>query len=95
MKRLAWEAGITYDKIALYTNKPSGLRLDMLKEIYALTGKRLYLFVDRVSIVRDELHTLLKDNKTGGIPLTVVCAERENEWLVYCDFLVPFLTQDF
>jgi hypothetical protein len=69
--------------------------MDVLKEIYALTGKRLYLFVDRISIVRDELYTLLKDNKTGGIPLTVVCAERENEWLVYCDFLVSFLTQDF
>ena len=95
LKRLAWETGITYDKIALYTNKPSGLRQEALREIYTLTGKRIYLFVDRVSIVRDELQRLLKDNKTDGIPLTVVCAERENEWLVYCDFLVPFLTQDF
>jgi tetratricopeptide (TPR) repeat protein len=95
LKRLAWETGITYDKIALYTNKPSGLRLEALQEIYTLTGKRIYLFVDRVSIVRDELYTLLKNNKMDGIPLTVVCAERENEWLVYCEFLVPFLTQDF
>ena len=95
LKRLAWEAGVTYEKIALYTNKPSGLRIEPLREMFSLTGKRVFLFVDRVSLVRNELFELLKNNRTDGIPLTVICAERENEWLVYCDFLVPFLTQDF
>ena len=95
LKRVAWEAGITYERISLYTNKPSGLRIEPLKELFGLTGKRVYLFVDRASLVRDELLELLKNNRDNGIPLTVVCAERENEWLVYCDFLVPFLTQEF
>jgi tetratricopeptide (TPR) repeat protein/cold shock CspA family protein len=95
LKRVAWESGVTYEKIALYTNKPSGLRIEPLLEIFALTGKRIYLFVDRASLVRNELFELLKANRSAGIPLTIVCAERENEWLAYCDFLVPFLTQDF
>jgi tetratricopeptide (TPR) repeat protein len=95
LKRVAWEAGVRYEKISLYTNKPSGLRIEPLKEIFALTGKRIYLFVDRVSLVRDELSDLLKNNRVEGIPLTIVCAERENEWLVYCESLVPFLTQEF
>ena len=95
LKRVAWEAGVTYEKISLYTNKPSGLRIEPLREIYALTGKRVYLFVDHVSLVRDELLELMRQNRASGIPLTIICSERENEWLMYCEPLVPFLSMEF
>ena len=31
LKRIAWEAGITYDHIALFANGPSGIRIDPLE----------------------------------------------------------------
>ena len=33
LKRIAWEAGTTYDQLALYPNSPAGLRIDPLAEI--------------------------------------------------------------
>jgi hypothetical protein len=95
LKRIAWEAGITYDHIALFANGPSGIRIDPLEEIFTLTGKRTILFVDRVALVRKEIDDLLRTSRLRKIPLTIVGAERDNEWNIYCEFLEPFLKQEF
>lgn len=95
LKRAAWEAATSYDKLVLYVDHPGGLRLDPLKEIHQLTGKRIFMFVDRVALVRDELAALLRACRTQHFPLTVVGAERENEWHIYCDVLEGFARQDF
>lgn len=95
LKRIAWEAAASYEKLVLYANGPAGIRAEPLEEIYQLTGKRIHLFVDHIAIVRDELLSLLKSSASKNLPLTVVGAERDNEWNIYCDQLEPFLTQEF
>jgi tetratricopeptide (TPR) repeat protein len=95
LKRVAWEAATAYEKIALYANGEAGLRFDPLSEIYELTGKRIFLFVDRIALVRDELHKLLHTARSRKLPLTVIGAERENEWHIYCESLEPYTSQDF
>src|SRR5262249_12821373 len=49
LKRIAWEASVTYDQIVLYAETPAALRIEPIAEIFRLTGKRLFLFVDRVA----------------------------------------------
>ena len=95
LKRIAWEAGVTYDQLVLYSTAPAGLRIEPLAEIHRLTSKRIFLFVDRVALVRDELRDLLQAARSRSIPLSVVGAERDNEWNIYCDQLEPFVCQDF
>ena len=95
LKRLAWEAGVTYDQLALYPTSSGGLRLDPLAEIHRLTGKRVFLFVDRVALVRNELRDLLQASRARAIPLTIIGAERDNEWNIYCEQLEPFVRQEF
>lgn len=95
LKRIAWEAGTTYDQLVLYPAGPAGLRIDPLAEIHRLTGKRIFLFVDRVALVRNELRDLLQASRARSIPLTVVGAERDNEWNIYCEQLEPFERQEF
>lgn len=95
LKRIAWEAGVTYDQLVLYANNPAGLRIDPLEEIYRLTGKRTLLFVDHVALVRGELLELLRASKARSVPLTIIGAERDNEWNIYCEFLEPHLRQEF
>ncbi|MDE0158605.1 MAG: SIR2 family protein [Candidatus Dadabacteria bacterium] len=95
LKRIAWEAGVTYDYLVLYNEIPAGLRIEPLAEIYRLTGKRTFLFVDRVALVRDELRKLLENSRSQSIPLSIVGAERDNEWNIYCEQLEPFLRQEF
>ncbi len=95
LKRIAWEASVTYEKLALYPISPAGLRIDPLIEINHLTGKRIFLFVDRVALVRNELRELLQASRSQSVPLSIVGAERDNEWNIYCEHLEPFLRQEF
>jgi tetratricopeptide (TPR) repeat protein len=95
LKRVAWEAAVTYGNLVLYVDTAAGLRIDPLQEIHALTGKRAILFLDRVALMRHELRDLLAAARGRNVPLTVVGAERDNEWNVYCDQLEPFVRQDF
>jgi len=95
LKRVAREAAVTYDQLVLYTNSAAGLRIDPLEEIYRLTGKRTLLFVDRVALVRGEMLELLRASKARSVPLSIIGAERDNEWNIYCDQLEPYLRQEF
>ena len=95
LKRVAWEAAVTYGSLAIYVDTPAGLRIDPLQEIYALTGKRAVLFVDRIALVRHEVRELLNTARNRNVPLTIIGAERDNEWNVYCDQLEPFVRQEF
>jgi tetratricopeptide (TPR) repeat protein len=95
LKRIAWEAGVTYDQLALYPTGPAGLRIEPLTEIHRLTGRRIFLFVDRVALVRNELRELLHTSRARSIPLSVIGAERDSEWNIYCEHLEPFVRQEF
>lgn len=95
LKRIAWDAGVTYDQLVLYPNSAAGLHIESLAEIYRLTGKRLFLFVDRVALVRNELRELIEGAVSRSVPLTIVGAERDNEWNIYCEQLEPFVCQEF
>ncbi len=95
LKRIAWETGVTYDQLALYPNNPAGLRIEPLAEIFRLVGKRVFLFVDRVALVRNELRELLQAAQARSLPLSVIGTERDNEWNIYCDQLERFVRQEF
>lgn len=95
LKRIAWEAATTYEQLVLFANNAAALRPEPLEEIYALTGKRLILCVDHVALYRSELLHLVKGCRSRKIPLTILGAERDNEWFTYCDQLEPYLKQEF
>ena len=95
LKRIAWDAAVNYEQLVLYPNGAAGLNIDALTEIHRLTGKRVFLFVDRVALVRNELRELLERAQSRLVPLSVVGAERDNEWNIYCEQLEQFLSQEF
>ncbi|MCZ0939396.1 MAG: SIR2 family protein [Caldilineaceae bacterium] len=95
LKRIAWEAGVTHNRLVLYVTGPDGLNIEPLTEIHRLTKERIFLFVDRVALVRNELYDLLRAARTRSVPLTVIGAERDNEWNIYCEQLEPFVSLEF
>lgn len=95
LKRVAWEAATSYGKLVLFHHQDGALRPDAIREICALTRTRVFLVVDRASLVRDQLRLLLDYAVDRDLPLTVIAAERSNEWDTYCDFLSSKVTQDF
>ncbi|MDE0340360.1 MAG: SIR2 family protein [Caldilineaceae bacterium] len=95
LKRIAWEASIDYNKLVLFSEGPAGLNIDRLSEIHRLTDERVFLFVDRVALVRNELLETLEAAQSLSLPLSVIGAERDNEWHIYCEQLEPFVRQEF
>ena len=95
LHRLAWDAAREYDCICLLSKIQGSLSAAPLKEIIQSTGRRLYLFVDDASDRSRDLEELLRRMGPEGDYLTVVMAERINEWNVQGQNLAPFLTEEF
>ena len=95
LKRIAWEAGVEYNKLVLFADGAAGLNIEPLLAIHNLTDERIFLFVDRVALVRNELHELMREAQTRKIPISVIGAERDNEWNIYCELLEQFVRQEF
>ena len=86
---------MSYGKLALYATNGAGLRIEPVSEIHRLTGDRVFLFVDHVALVRNELRELLSEANRRKIPISVVGAERDNEWNIYCEQLESFVSAEF
>jgi hypothetical protein len=86
LKRVAWEAA-ALDQIVFWLEPTGNLNRDAIFELYDLIGKRLFVFVDRVSLHMDAVDALLKAATQRSIPVTVVAAERDGEWTAYCGHL--------
>ncbi len=95
LKRIAWEAAVEYNKLVLFADGAAGLNIEPLLEIHRLTGERIFLFVDRVALVRNELHELMREAQARELPISVIGAERDNEWNIYCELLEHFVRQEF
>lgn len=95
LKRIAWETAVTFDQLAIYVDSPAGVQIEALEEINRLTAKRVFVFVDRLALIRDQLRDLLHAARARSIPITVVGTERYNEWNIYCELLEPFVRQEF
>ena len=95
LKRIAWETGVTFGQLAIYVDNPAGVQIEALAEISRLTAKRIFLFVDRLALVREQLRDLLYAARAQAVLLTIVGTERHNEWNIYCEQLEPFVRQEF
>ena len=87
LKRSAWEASISLGALALWLRDGGALSDDIISELHRLTGKRIFVFIDRIALHVGPVGQLLAKAKQRKLPLTVIGAERRNEWNVYCETL--------
>ncbi|MFD2652988.1 SIR2 family NAD-dependent protein deacylase [Brucella rhizosphaerae] len=84
LKRSAWEAATASNALVIWYNPNGVLRPDVFTELYELTGKTIYLFVDDVGLYIEGLLSLLRHARATKLPLVVVGAERDSDWNTYC-----------
>ena len=95
LRRVAWEAAITFDKICLSV-KPSGYpEYEPLFELYNICKKRIFLFVDPLSKFIDIITKFVIRARKDNFPLTIIGAERNNVWNSECEDLKSFLTDSY
>lgn len=80
LKRIAWEIAKDFDEPVFWASENGFLSSEYFSELYNLTGKRTFLFVDRISQRINEIHVLLNELKELNVPLTLVVSEREHAW---------------
>jgi len=95
LHRLAWDAAREYECLCLFAKVQGSLSAAPLQELIRSLGRRLYLFVDDAADRSRELEALLKRMGPEGNYLTLVMAERINEWNVQGQNLAPYLTEEF
>ena len=95
LRRVAWEASTSYSKLCLYVKEEGAVLSDPLRELWELTRQRVFLFLDRAALRIEELFRLLGFLTNNSIPVTIITAERDNEWNVRCGRLDEFVTQTY
>ena len=87
LKRAAYDAATELNEVVFWLQDNGIPRVETFEELYTLTGERIFLFVDSVSLYSTEVLDLLKSAKIKNIPVTVIAAEREADWGTYCEKL--------
>jgi len=95
LRRIAWESATAADRVCLYLRPEGDLTYEPIAEIVHSVGGRLFLFVDNAARRAAELRSLLVRARRDGLPITVITAERQNEWNIYCERLDDHLTDSF
>ena len=95
LQRTAWEAALEFDRLCLYVEPNADLQFEPLHELSRVINERIYLFVDDVGDRVPQVLDLIERCRRRRVPLTVVGAERINEWNMSCTDLEPYLTNEF
>ncbi|MCK6598724.1 MAG: SIR2 family protein [Bdellovibrionaceae bacterium] len=95
LKRLAWDAATSFEKICLFYKPNAGLKYEPLAELFNYCKERIYLFIDNAFSNAEGIKLLLDKAKKDKLPLTIITGERTNVWNADCAELEKYLTQDF
>ncbi|MBS0186913.1 MAG: SIR2 family protein [Planctomycetes bacterium] len=95
LRRLAWRTGVELNRLAVWATQGCGIDRDTLSEIGHAVKERLYLFVDDVGECSRELAATLDVARRQSIPLTVLVAERTNEWNMRGQALLPYVQDEY
>lgn len=95
LRRAAWELGASLGELVIWADDDSRIWPDVLQELHDLTGRRINLFIDRAAYSIEKILVALDAARARNIPLTVVTAERKNEWSIYCQRLEKYSPEFF
>ena len=89
LRRLAWDASHEYDKLCLFMRESGVIDPGPLRDLARLCNERIFLFVDDAADRVREIQVLIKRMGPEARSLTVILAERLNEWNIAGQELEP------
>jgi tetratricopeptide (TPR) repeat protein len=92
LRRLAWDAAIEFGRLCLAVRPSARPEYEAIRELYTLCKERIFLFIDNATEYVDLIQSFISSAKRDKFPLTIVTAERMNEWGVYCERLNSLVT---
>ena len=95
LRRIAWDASHDYNAIALMLQPQGSLVPTAIRELLGAIDDRLYLFIDDAADRAREIISLVREIGNEGKRLTVLIAERSNEWNIGGDTVDPYLSEQY
>ena len=95
LKRVAWDAASEYDKLVFYLKDDSFLDIDVILELYTLTKKRLFIFIDDIVPVLKDVNSLIRILNKEQVEITIIFGSRSNEWNIIGEDVASSVDQEF
>lgn len=80
LRRMAHDLCNDLDQTVFWYRGERRLTFDLIRGIYTVTRRRVFVFVDRASRLLGNLESVRRDCSAAQIPLTIVITDRVNEW---------------
>ena len=95
LRRLAWEAATKAGALCLRSRGTSPPSFEALRELSEATGERIFFFIDNAADHVLMLREMLEFSRSRKLRLTLITAERVNEWNVGCEALEDYLSDQY
>jgi tetratricopeptide (TPR) repeat protein len=95
LRRIAWDASVEFDKLCLSLKQSSYPDYEPLTELHRLCNERIFLFIDPVNEYLDIIEYFILTARKDKLPLTIIGAERNNEWNNSCEHLEPYVNHTY
>lgn len=95
LRRLAWEAATDADALTLWVRSHGEPDPDALAQLHAATGRRLFLVWDDAASNLGPIRRVVSYARDNTLPLTVITAERVNEWNMAGNELSTLVADEF
>lgn len=95
LRRICWEAAVEFDRLCLCLKPNSYMQYEHVRELSRVCGDRILLFIDPASEYKELIEEVLIRSAKDKMPITILTAERYNEWNDRCSSLEPYVTSSF
>ena len=95
VRRLAWDAATSHDKLVFFIGRSGRLDVERVEEIFSLTNRTVYLVLDGAAQFADDIQAAMDKARRRKWPLVIVCAERISEWNIDCEALDEEVDQEY
>lgn len=94
LKRAAWEISSQLEQLLLWVDECAALDPEAIGELHSLTGKKIYLCIDRVSAHVSRIKKLFDYAIKNAVPLVIIGTESDGDWYSYCSALENLKPQE-
>jgi hypothetical protein len=95
LMRICWEAAVEYDKICLFIKANSYIQYENIREISRVCNERIFLFIEPASEYKDQIEEIIYRSNKDKIPITIITADRYNEWNDQCSSLEAYVSNTY
>lgn len=95
LRRLAWDASRRLKKLIVFVPTTGYVNVEALRELVVLAGEPLFLVIEDITQVCEDVAGLLTTAKENRLPVVIIGGARFNEWNIRAQNLESSITAEY